>query len=82
MENFSENGLLDLYYGDEAGVSLEPSVPYGWQFADERVSMPTVKGKGVNCFGLFTRSNKAVSALSENSVTADFVIEQLDGYRF
>ncbi len=82
LERFSENGWLDLYYGDESGVSLEPCVPYGWQFADEDVSMPTAKGKGINCFGLFTRSNKSVSAVSENSIKAEFVIEQLEKLSF
>lgn len=82
LETFSEQGLIELFYGDESGVNLEPCVPYGWQFADERVSMPTAQGKGVNCFGLFTRSNKAVIATSENSITADFVIEQLERLSF
>jgi len=82
LETFSENGLLDLYYGDQSGVSLEPCVPYGWQFADEQVSMPTAKGRGVNCFGLFTRSNKSVIAVSENSIKAEFVIEQLERLSF
>ncbi len=82
LETFSQNGLIDLYYGDESGVNLEPCVPYGWQFADERVSMPTAKGRGVNCFGLFTGSNKAVVATSENSMTAAFVIEQLEKLSF
>jgi len=82
LETFSENGLLDLYYGDESGVKLEPCVPYGWQFADEEVSMPTAKGAGVNCFGLFTRSNKAVVALSEHSIKAEFIIRQLEQLSF
>ena len=82
LETFSRAGWLDLYYGDEAGVSLEPCVPYGWQFSDEQVSMPTAKGKGINCFGLFTRSNKSVVALSENSINAEFVIEQLERLSF
>ncbi len=82
LETFSENGLIDLYYGDESGVSLEPCVPYGWQFADEAVSMPTAKGKGVNCFGLFTRSNKSVIATSDNAITAEFIIEQLERLSF
>lgn len=82
LETFSENGLLDLYYGDEAGVSLEPCVPRGWQFSDEAVSMPTAKGKGINCFGLFARSNEAVVATSETAITADFVVEQLERLSF
>jgi transposase len=82
LEKLSEAGLLKLFYGDEAGVSLEPCVPYGWQFSDEQVSMPTQRSKGINCFGLFTRSNKAIVATSENSITADFVVEQLDRLSF
>ncbi len=82
METLSEAGVIELFYGDESGVSLEPNVPYGWQFADEEVSMPTAKGKGINCFGLFTRSNKAVVATSEGSITAEFVIGQLEGLSF
>lgn len=82
LETFSENGLLDLYYGDESGVGLEPCVPYAWQFADEQVSMPTGRGAGINCFGLFTRSNKSVIAVSENSITANFVVEQLERLSF
>lgn len=30
--------MIELYYGDEARVSLEPCVPRGWQFADEEAS--------------------------------------------
>lgn len=82
LETFSEAGLINLFYGDEAGVNLEPCVPYGWQFSDEAVSMPTARGKGVNCFGLFTRDNQSVVATSENSITADFVVEQLERLSF
>jgi hypothetical protein len=40
--------------------------------------MPTERGKGINCFGLFTRRNQAIVATSENSMTAEFVVEQLE----
>jgi transposase len=82
MECLSESGEIDLYYGDEAGVSLEPNVPYGWQFADEEVSMPSEKGGGINCFGLFTRSNKSWTAVSEKPINAAFVVEQLERFSF
>ena len=82
MEIFSAQGLIKLYYGDEAGVSREPCVPRGWQFKDEEVSMPTAKGKGVNCFGLFTRNNEAITATSETTITAAFVVEQLERLSF
>ena len=33
FERLSERGHIDLFYGDESGVSLLPCVPYAWQFA-------------------------------------------------
>ena len=81
-ERLSRSGVVDLYYGDEAGVALEANVPYGWQFADEDVSMPSEKGAGINCFGLFTRSNKSWTAVSEKTIDAAFVVEQLERFSF
>ena len=82
FEKFSQKGWLDLYYGDEAGVNLEPNVPYGWQFRDEEVSMPSEKGKGINCFGLFTRDNQSWTATSETAINRDVVMEQLERFSF
>jgi hypothetical protein len=82
FEELSANGLIDLYYGDESGVNLEPNVPYGWQFRDEAVSMPSSKGKGINCFGLFTRSNQNWTAVSEKSISGNFVMEQIERFSF
>jgi transposase len=45
-------------------------------------ALPSAKGAGINCFGLFTRSNKSVVATSENSIKAEFVIEQLERLSF
>jgi transposase len=81
-EEWSASGMIDLYYGDEAGVALEPNVPYGWQFRDEAVSMPSERGAGINCFGLFTRSNKSWTAISEKTIDAAFVVEQLERFSF
>lgn len=52
LENLSENYLIDLYYADESRVSLEPCIPYGWQFADQEVFMSAIKGAPLNCFAL------------------------------
>lgn len=82
FEQFSREGWLDLYYGDESGVSMEPNVPYGWQFQDEEVAMPTAKGKALNCFGLFTRANQSWTAITEESITGKFVMEQLERFSF
>lgn len=78
LENLSEQGLINIYYGDESRVSLEPCVPYGWQFADEEVFMPTTKGAGLNCFALLTRANQCLIETSEQNIDSQFVFEKLE----
>ena len=65
-------------YGDESRVSLLPCVPYGWQFADEQVVMPSEKGGGVNCFALLSRQNECRAHLTEGRITAAWASERLD----
>ena len=78
LERLSERGHLDLFYGDESGVSLEPCVPYAWQFADEQVFTPAAKGGGLNCFALIARDNRCVTQTTPGAITGAFVAEQLD----
>lgn len=69
---------MDLFYGDESGVSLDPPVPYAWQFADERVSVPAAKGGSVNCFALLSRDCRCLARTTPETITGAFVAEQLD----
>ena len=78
LERLSEQGHLDLFYGDESGVSLEPCVPYAWQFADERVCLPAARGGSLNCFALLSRDNRCLTQTTPEAITGDFVAEQLD----
>jgi len=78
----SEQGQIDLYYGDQSGVSLNPSVPYAWQFAGEQVSMPASRGGQINCFALLSRANRCLVQTTPNTITGDFVTEQLDRFSF
>ncbi len=82
LEQLAEEQLIDLYYGDEARVSTEPCIPYGWQFADEDVFMPSEKSGGVNCFALLSRSNECRFETTQKYITAEFILEQLDRLSF
>lgn len=50
--------MIDLYHGDESRVYSEGYVPYGWQFPDEEVYVPSQRGFRLNIFGLISRKNK------------------------
>jgi hypothetical protein len=57
LEQLSRRKLIDLYYAAESRVCVQGYVPYGWQFADEDVFVPSSQGAGLNCFALLTRAN-------------------------
>ncbi len=78
LENLSEQEIIDLYYSDESKVSLTPCVPYGWQFPDEEVFMPTQKGAGLNCFALLKRNNECLIETTTENINSQFVFERLE----
>jgi transposase len=82
LEKLSKLGLIDLYYGDESRVSLEPYVPYGWQFKDELVFMPSGQGMGLNCFTLLSRDCKLLFETTRKRITSEFIVEQLERLSF
>lgn len=66
----------------ESRVSLDPCVPYGWQFAGEDVFMPAAKGAWVNCFALLTRGNDCRFETTRQRITSQFIVEQLERLSF
>jgi hypothetical protein len=78
LEEQSQKEHIDLYYADESGVSPEGYVPYGGQFSDEPACMASAKGQTLNCFALISRKNQLSYAISQQNITADFIIRQLD----
>ena len=78
LEELANRRVIDLLYGDECQVSLLPCIPYGWQFADEEVAMPTARGAALNCFALLTRANECRFVTMTGKITAAFVFEQLE----
>lgn len=80
LETLAEQGIIDLFYGDESGVSLQPCVCSGWQFKEEKVSAPSAKGNAVNCFGLLARDNRLFFRTSERCIDAALVCDYLDQF--
>jgi transposase len=78
LEELAKERAIDLFYGDESQVSLLPCIPYGWQFADEEIAMPSERGAAVNCFALLKRENDGLFATTSGKITAAFIFEQLE----
>jgi transposase len=82
LEGQSEEGRIDLFYADESGVAEQGYVPYGWQFKEEQVHTEVCRGRRLNCFALLSRDNRLIYQTTTESITADFIIEQLDQFAF
>lgn len=82
LETLSEQGKIDLYYGDQTGVSTEGYCPYGWQGKGEKVSIAVLpqSHQRLNCMGWISRDNRFYYATTTDSINGDFVLEQLDWF--
>ena len=80
LEVLSQQGVIDLFYGDECGVSLRGYVPYGWQFLGEEVSIPSISGNAVNCFALFARDNRYFFRTTQETIDARLLCDYLDQF--
>lgn len=76
----SEDGKIDLYYGDETHVCSEGYVPYGWQFPEEDVCMLSEKAYKINCFGFINRQNQCFWELTQKNIDAQFIFEYLENF--
>lgn len=82
LEQLSEKGTIDIYYGDETHVCSEGYVPYGWQFPDEEVCIPSEKAYKVNCLGFISRQNQCWWQMTTENIDTEFIIEQLEQFSF
>ena len=80
LEQLNRGGKIDLYYADESHVCTEGYVPYGWQFRDEDVYVPSWKAQRLNIFGMIDRNNRYHGFTTTESIDADKVVEYLDAF--
>ena len=78
LEALAEAGELTLFYGKESHVCQQGYVPYGWQFPGEDVFVLAQKGFRLNCWGLFSRDNRAHWATTSQNINAAFVRDRLE----
>jgi transposase len=73
-----KNGDIDLCYFDESGFTLEPSVPYAWQSANEIIEIPSSKSKRLNILGFINRDCQFNSFVFEGSINSSIVVSCFD----
>jgi transposase len=75
----AEAGEIDLYYFDEAGFTLDPSVPYGWQTIGETIEMPAATSARINVLAFFSTDHRFHPFIFEQvSITSEIVVACFD----
>lgn len=80
LKQLDEQGELELYYADESGFCLVPTVPYGWQEKGQRQELPSTRSKRLNVLSFMTRRSEAHSYVSEQSITSSVVLSCIDSF--
>ena len=78
LKRKDNDGEIDLYYLDESGFSLIPSVPYAWQNVGEYLTIKSQRSRRLNVLGIMNRNNDLKSYVSEQSINSDLVIACID----
>ena len=76
----SRKGQIDLFYFDESGFSLEPSIPYAWQPRGETIEIPSSRSKRLNVLGFINRECSFTPIVVEGSVTSAVVVASIDHF--
>jgi hypothetical protein len=71
---------FDLAYFDEAGFTLEPGVPYGWQRRGTSVELPSSHSPRLNVLGFLHLDGSLFSLLLEGTLDARVLIAAFDAY--
>jgi transposase len=80
LQTQEANGQLDLYYYDEAGFALDPTIPYAWQASGEVIELPAMKYGRMNVLGFMNRNNDLHAYMFEQSIHTGVVIGCFDAF--
>lgn len=67
-----------MFFTDETGFNLTPSIPYGWQPKGEQIGIRSSKTKVTNVFGLLSRKGILTTYSTPKSINSDFIIACVD----
>lgn len=73
-------GLIRLYFGDESHVCTSGYVPYGWQFDDEDVFVPSKNKDRLNIFGIVSPNCDYEGFDTTDSITGERLAQWLDDF--
>jgi transposase len=80
FKRLEDEGKINLYYLDETGFCLIPSVPYGWQDIGEYLTIPSRRSSRLNVLGILNRNHHLETYISTQSINSDVIIACIDTF--
>ena len=80
LKRLEDEGKINLYYLDETGFCLIPSVPYGWQNIGEYLTTTSRRSSRLNVLGIMNRNNYLETYVSFQSINSDVIIAGIDAF--
>lgn len=81
FQELHNQGDLDLYYFDESGFTLTPSVPYGWQKIGTTIEIPSQRSRQINTLGFLSYDGRTLFPYTlDCTVDTDCVISCMDDF--
>ena len=80
MKLQEDSGLVNLWYFDESGFSLNSNVPYAWQDRKKRLNVLSKNSNRLNVLGLLRRNNDFISYVFEGNTTNDTVMYFIENF--
>lgn len=72
---------FDLWYYDEAGFTLQPSIPYAWQLVGQRLELASAHGPRQNVLGFFNLHNQFHAFAFQGAIDSNTVIHCFELFR-
>lgn len=80
LQKQEDQGKIDLYYFDESGFALDPSLPYAWQEPASVIELPAIRYGRINVLGFMNRNNDLQAYMFEESIHTGVVIACFDAF--
>ncbi len=80
LSHLAASEQIDLYFGDEAGFSMQPCLPRAWQPLGEQIRLFPQPHKKLNLFGIFRADNVAVTYQTKENINSRFLISSIDDF--
>jgi transposase len=80
LQKQEDKGKIALYYFDEAGFALDPSIPYAWQEPGTVIELPAMKYGRINVLGFMNRKNDLHTYMFDQSIHTGVVIACFDAF--